>query len=90
MAKLGGEADLAEEALGAERQPDFGEKHLDGHRALVAEVPGLVDQSHPPASQLALEKVAARESLLERARQWQSQDSQEDPKPNLSGRRDTR
>lgn len=44
-----GESDLANEALASQRVGDVGAQHLDGHVAVVSQLPGPVDRSMPPA-----------------------------------------
>src|SRR5687767_2776561 len=64
MLELGGEADLALEAFGAQRT-ELGPEHLERHRAVVLEVTGEIDRSHAPAPKLTLERVAPAQSLLQ-------------------------
>ena len=66
MLEPGGEADLALEALGAERGGELGMQDLEGDRPVVAEVVGEVDRGHAAAAELALDRVAAGESCLQR------------------------
>src|SRR5713226_4645954 len=61
MAELGGEADLTEEALGAQHGGQLGAQDLDGHAPLVFPVLCEVDGRHPPVAQLALDRVAIGE-----------------------------
>ena len=56
-----GRADLAEESLGAEAGAQLGMEHLEGDRAVVAEVACEPDGGHAAAAELALEGVAAGE-----------------------------
>src|SRR6266851_4997677 len=58
MAELGGEADLTEEALGAQHGAQLGAQDLDGHAPLVFPVLCEVNGCHPPLAQLALDRVA--------------------------------
>jgi len=62
VVEAGGEANLALEALGAERGSQAGIEHLEGDRPLVPEVLSQPDRGHaaPPELALALEQVAAR------------------------------
>ena len=57
----GGEVDLAEEALAAERLAEVAAENLEGHVAAVAEVAGEVDGGHSARANLALETVAVGE-----------------------------
>ena len=66
MLQAGGELDLAQEPLGAERRGELGMEHLEGDRAVVLEVLGQVDRRHAAAAELALERVAIGERRLER------------------------
>ena len=65
MLEPGGEADLALEALGAERGGELGEQDLERDRAVVPEVVGQVDDGHAAAPELALEGVAVREGVAQ-------------------------
>jgi hypothetical protein len=58
MLQPGGEADLAEEPLGAQAGGDLRVEHLEGHRPIVLEVLRQVDRGHPTAAKLALDAVA--------------------------------
>ena len=53
-----GEPDLALEPLGTEGGGELGMQHLERDRPVVPEVPGEEDRGHPPAPELALERVA--------------------------------
>jgi hypothetical protein len=69
----GGEADLALEALGAECVGQLGMQDLEGDGAVVSFVVREVHRSHPPAAELALDRVHAGETCLElspRVAQW--------------------
>ena len=68
MLQLGGDADLAQESLGADGRRDVGIQHLDGHLALVAAVPRQVHVRHAAPAQLPLDDVAVAEGLLEWSR----------------------
>ena len=61
----GGGGDLAAEAVGAHRHGERGPEHLERHGPLVLEVLRQVDRGHAAASELALEGVAAAQSVLE-------------------------
>ena len=65
MLQLGGEADLALEAVGAEGEGELGEEELEGDRAVVAEVLGEVDDGHAAAPELALDGVAVGEGVAQ-------------------------
>ena len=65
MLEPGGRADLAQEALGAERAAELGVQDLERHRPVVLEVAGEVDRGHAAAAELALEHVAVAEGLAE-------------------------
>ena len=60
MAEPGGDLDLAQEALGAERGRQLGVEDLERDLAVVPEVLGEVDRGHPAAAELALERIAGR------------------------------
>ena len=62
----GGGADLPQEALGAERGGELRVQDLQRDRPVVLEVVGEVDRGHPPAPELALDRVAVGQSGLER------------------------
>ena len=61
MVELGGDGDLAEEPLGAERVGEFRVEDLDRHRAIVLEVVREVDGGHAALAELALDAVAVGE-----------------------------
>ncbi len=61
MRESGDDADLAQEAFGAERGGEIGAQDLDGDLAPVLALFGEVDGGHPAASELALHRVARRE-----------------------------
>ena len=63
--KPGREPDLPLEALRAERGGKLGMEHLEGHRAIVLQIPRQEHRGHPAPAQLALEHVAARQPVLE-------------------------
>ena len=58
MLEPGGDLDLAEEPLGAERGGELGPENLDGDFSAVPEVGGQVDHGHAALTQLALQRVA--------------------------------
>jgi len=49
MGQLGGDFDLAQEALGADGRGDLGGQDLDRHLAVMLGIFGEVDLSIPPA-----------------------------------------
>ena len=65
MLQAGLDADLAEEALGAEAGGQLGMKHLDRDGAVVLEVAGEVHGRHAAAAQRALDGIAVGQGLLE-------------------------
>ncbi len=65
MLQPGGELDLAEEALGAERGGQLGVEHLERDRAVVLQVLGEEDRGHAAAPELPLEGVVTVQPCLE-------------------------
>ena len=65
VGETGGELDLAEEPLGADRGREVGPEDLEGDLAVVAEVLGQEHDGHAALTELALEAVAAGETALE-------------------------
>ena len=63
MLQPGGELDLAQEALRAERGGELGVEHLERDRAVVLEVVGEIDGGHAAAAELALERVTVRQRV---------------------------
>ena len=59
MGQPGGEADLALEALGAERGGELWAEDLERHRTVVTEIARQVDRGHAPAAELTLDRVPA-------------------------------
>jgi hypothetical protein len=59
MLQRGGEADLAEEAVHADRAGELGAKDLDGDQPLVPQIAREPDGGHPAPAQLALDGVAS-------------------------------
>ena len=57
----GGDLDLAEEPLGAERPGELGAEDLYGNRAMMAGIGCKVDGGHAPAPDLTFERVASGE-----------------------------
>ena len=58
MIEAGSEADLAQEAFGAEGGGHILAQDLDGDPAIVAQVLGKVDRGHAPLADLAVDPVA--------------------------------
>ena len=65
MIEAGGDADLVEEALGADYRGEVGAKNLDGHLPPVPFILGQIDGSHPSPSQLLTETVSIRKCYVE-------------------------
>jgi hypothetical protein len=65
MAELGGDLDLAQEALGAHLERQLGPQHLDGHLAAVLPVRREVDDRHTPGTEFLLDLVAVAEDALD-------------------------
>ena len=61
----GGGLDLEAEALRAEGRTQLGVEQLQRYRALVLEILSQIDRGHAAAPELALEGVAAAQSVLE-------------------------
>ena len=61
----GGEPDLPDEPLGAQRVRQLGMENLQGDGAVVPEIAGQVDGGHAAAAELALEHVAVGQGGLE-------------------------
>ena len=61
----GGEPDLPDEPLGAQRVRQLGMENLQGDGAVVPDIAGQVDGGHAAAAELALEHVAVPESFGE-------------------------
>ena len=68
MVELGGDGDLAQEPLGAERVGEFRVEDLDRHRAVVLEIVREVDGGHAALAELALDAVAVGEGGGEASR----------------------
>ena len=64
MTERGGELDLAEEAVGAERRRQLGVNDLERDRPLLPEVLSQVDRGHPAATDLALDAKAVGQGSL--------------------------
>ena len=65
MGETGGELDLAEEPVGADRGREVGPEDLEGDLAVVAEVLGQEHDGHAALAELALELVAPGETAFE-------------------------
>jgi hypothetical protein len=61
MVELGGDLDLDQEPLAAERIGEIGLEHLERHLAAVLHVLGKVHGGHAAPTQLALDPIAARQ-----------------------------
>jgi hypothetical protein len=60
MLEFGGGVDLGKETLGADRSGKFRQKHLNGYRAVMADILGTIDRGHAPAAQFPLQDVATQ------------------------------
>ena len=65
MSQVGGDLDLSEEAFGPDYSRQFRLQDLESHLAIVLQVLGQVDRSHPALAQLSLDGVAAPKSSIE-------------------------
>ena len=63
--QLGGELDLAAEAVDVQPRGEIGRQHLDDHVPFERRLGGDEDAAHPPATQLALDPVGVAQRLLE-------------------------
>jgi hypothetical protein len=63
VTELSGDLDLPEEALRPKAGRQFAVQHFDGNRSVVPEISGEVNRGHPPAAELALERVAMAEGV---------------------------
>ena len=61
MMQAGGDLDLTEEALGTQGGRQLGTEYFHGHLAVVLQILGEINQSHPPHAQLALEPIPVGE-----------------------------
>jgi hypothetical protein len=61
MLQAGGNPDLAEEPVGANRGGELGAKHLDGDRPIMSGVMRQVHSSHAPLADKALDGIAPLE-----------------------------
>ena len=64
--EAGRELDLVLEPLGAERRRDVGVEDLERYEAVVLEIAGQVDRSHPAAAELPIEGVTVAKRVSER------------------------
>lgn len=69
MGELGGDLDLAEEAIAAKGNGQLRAQDLERDAALELAVLGEVDHGHPPTPELALDLVAIGEGGLELSEQ---------------------
>ena len=65
MLELGGELDLAAEAVDVDAGGELGREHLDHDLPARAPFLGQEDAAHPAAAELALEAVRAAERVLQ-------------------------
>ena len=65
MLEARGESDLALKALGAERDGELGPEDLERDRTFVTEVVREIDDGHPAAAELALERIAVGKGISE-------------------------
>ncbi len=65
VVQLGGDLDLAQESLGAERLGDITPQHLDGYLPPVPDVLRQVHRGHPAGPEFTLDGVAVGEGLAE-------------------------
>ncbi len=63
MIEAGGDRDLTQESIGAERGGDLRSQHLEGDRPIVLQVMREIDGRHAAAPQLPLDAVSAREGV---------------------------
>jgi len=61
MCQAGGGFDFPQESLAPDGGGELGRQDLDGHGTTMFPVLGEVDRRHPPAPELALDRVLARE-----------------------------
>jgi hypothetical protein len=59
MVEPGGDLDLAQESVVAQRCGKLGAEHLERHLAVQFQVLGEIDRSHPAAAELALDRVTS-------------------------------
>ena len=65
MVEPGGEPDLPDEPLGAQRVRQLGMEDLQGDRTVVPEIAGEIDRGHAATAELALEHVAVAEGVCQ-------------------------
>ena len=58
-------ADLAQEALGAQRRAEVGMQHLDGNVALMLEVVGQIHRGHAAGAEFTLDAISVGERCSE-------------------------
>jgi hypothetical protein len=61
VAEPGGDLDLAEEAVRAERSAQLGTEHLQGNRPVQLEIGREIHRSHPTTAELAGDRVTVGE-----------------------------
>ena len=61
--EIGGEADLLEEAFGAEDGGEFGAEDFDRDLAIVLAVAGEVDRGHAARAELAFDEIVRGEGF---------------------------
>ena len=63
--QIGGDANLAQESLDAEHGAELGVEHLERDETVVLEITREVHRGHAAATELALDRVAARQCVAE-------------------------
>jgi hypothetical protein len=63
MLQVGCETDLSQEALGAEDGCQLGSEELERNGAIMLQVAGEKDRSHPASPELALDDIAIKERI---------------------------
>jgi len=66
VGELGGDLDLAEEAVAAEGRGQLEAQNLQRHGAAELEISGEIDGGHPARAELALDGVAVDEGTTKR------------------------
>jgi hypothetical protein len=69
MLQVGGDSDLLQKALGAQRRSHLGHQDFEGDLSVVLPVVREVDNCHPTATQFPLDSVAVGEGFLEAVQQ---------------------
>src|SRR5229473_1965778 len=65
MLQAGGELDLPQETLTAERHRDLWAQRFEGHETLMAHVAREIDERHPAPTQLSIDDVVAGECRVQ-------------------------